>query len=98
MTSPPNKFGPLLRAAREARGLSLRDLAGKVPISLAYLHRCETGADVPSDVRIGQLAKALQVPVGPLQRAAAGARLWSAAMREEPGHTAPQAQQLATCV
>ena len=53
--------GPLLRAMREERGLSLRELGRLTDIDHAYIHRLETGAkEAPSDEVIVKLTRALK--------------------------------------
>ena len=57
------RFGERLRELRRAKGLTLRDLAGKVGVGFTYLSRAENErlqyGDYPSDALIGKLAKAL---------------------------------------
>ena len=54
-------LGTVLRALREKRGLSLRELGQLAEVDHAYIHRLETGAkESPSDDVIGRLARALK--------------------------------------
>jgi PTS system nitrogen regulatory IIA component len=56
-------FGPALRVLRLAAGASLRDVAGAVGVSSAYLSRVENGHDpAPTPDRIIGIASALGVP------------------------------------
>ncbi len=38
-----NAFGPLLRALRKARGLTIKRVARELQVSTAYLHNVEDG-------------------------------------------------------
>lgn len=59
MSSPA--LGLVLRALRERRGLSLRELGLLAEIDHAYVHRLETGAkESPSDEVLTKLARALK--------------------------------------
>jgi transcriptional regulator with XRE-family HTH domain len=52
-------LGVLLRSLREARGLSLRELAQLAGIDHAYVHRLETGdKESPSDEVLSKLIRA----------------------------------------
>lgn len=53
------KFGQALRAAREAAGLSQRELSERVPIADKYLSRVELGSSSVSLYVASRLAKAL---------------------------------------
>ena len=53
-------LGSVLRALREKRGLSLRELGQLAEVDHAYIHRLETGAkEAPSEEVLGKLARAL---------------------------------------
>jgi transcriptional regulator with XRE-family HTH domain len=54
-------LGLLLRSLRDARGLSLRELAQLAGIDHAYVHRLETGdKESPSDEVLSKLIRALK--------------------------------------
>lgn len=54
-------LGSVLRALREKRGLSLRELGHLSEVDHAYIHRLETGAkESPSEEVLGKLARALK--------------------------------------
>ena len=58
-----NRFGQRVRELRQAKGLSLRDLAPHVGVGFTYLSKVETGrldfGDYPSEALIHKLAEAL---------------------------------------
>lgn len=55
------KFGALLKALRQARGLSLRELGALARTDHAYLYRLETGAkDTPSASMVAAIMRALK--------------------------------------
>lgn len=58
-----NRFGQKVRELRQAKGLSLRDLAPHVGVGFTYLSKVETGrldfGDYPSEALIHKLAEAL---------------------------------------
>lgn len=57
---PDSALGRWLRVLREARNLTLREVAQRSEVDHAYIHRLETGAkEAPSDDVIGKLAAAL---------------------------------------
>jgi transcriptional regulator with XRE-family HTH domain len=54
-------LGSVLRALREKRGLSLRELGQLAEVDHAYIHRLETGAkESPSEEVLGKLTRALK--------------------------------------
>ena len=57
-------FGDTIRQLRQAKGLTLRDLASQVDVGFTYLSRVETGTmtygDYPSEALIHRLADALE--------------------------------------
>jgi HTH-type transcriptional regulator, competence development regulator len=54
-------LGSVLRALREKRGLSLRELGQLAEVDHAYIHRLETGAkESPSEEVLSKLARALR--------------------------------------
>lgn len=57
------KVGEIIRADRKAMGLSLEELAKKVEIGVATLHRIETGATSPSLDLILKIAAQIHRPV-----------------------------------
>lgn len=62
-----DSFGETLRALRQAAGLTLDDLVRRTGISKSYLSQLETGAyETPSDEKVIQLARALDVAPGAL--------------------------------
>src|SRR5947209_5087915 len=56
-------FGQRVRQLRQARGMTLRDLAPKVGVGFTYISKIENGnldfGDYPSEALIRKLAKAL---------------------------------------
>jgi transcriptional regulator with XRE-family HTH domain len=57
-------LGALLRAQRQAKGLSLRELATRTGISNAYLSELERGRHEPSLSVLRAIASALDTPLG----------------------------------
>ncbi len=56
-------FGATLRLMRLESGLGLRELAGRLGVSSAYLSRVENGLDAaPTPARLAAMAKELRVP------------------------------------
>ena len=64
-------FGKALRAAREAAGLTQRQLAEKADVADKYLSRVEVGAATPSIFVASKFAAALGLPLDILTTAAA---------------------------
>lgn len=64
-------FGKALRAAREAAGLTQRELAEKADVADKYLSRVEVGAATPSIFIASKFARALGLPLDVLTTAAA---------------------------
>lgn len=63
-TLPPFAVGPRVRVLREARRLSLSDLAQRAGISKAYLSQLENDpGKKPSAEIVWRLARALDVPI-----------------------------------
>jgi len=54
-------LGNRIRAAREAKGLSLRDLARRVQLDYGYLSKIENGAVSPSAEALSALAEVLEL-------------------------------------
>jgi transcriptional regulator with XRE-family HTH domain len=60
MKSSVAPFGAKLRAMREAKGLGLRELAGRAGISPAFLSKIEVGKEkAPAEPKVRALAKIL---------------------------------------
>lgn len=61
MTVNAQKFGPLVRREREAKGIGLREMAHKIGVSPTYLSKVERG-EVPPPVegRIRVIARILE--------------------------------------
>lgn len=59
-------FGHALKAAREAAGLTQRELAERADVADKYLSRVEVGAATPSAFIATKLAKALGIPLDTL--------------------------------
>jgi len=58
---PESALGRWLKVLRDARSLSLREVAQRSEVDHAYIHRLETGAkESPSDDVINRLANALK--------------------------------------
>lgn len=58
---PPAAFGPMLRAARQAAGLSLRAAAWRCRISFSFLAAMERGEKSPSQSTAGALISVLGI-------------------------------------
>ncbi|MCL5266262.1 MAG: helix-turn-helix domain-containing protein [Chloroflexi bacterium] len=67
MTEAAKIFGEQLRRLREAKGIGLRELAERIPISHTALDRYELGHRLPSDVIMRSIARALDVPYDELR-------------------------------
>jgi transcriptional regulator with XRE-family HTH domain len=63
-------LGGLLRTARVARGLSLRELSAQTNVSNAYLSELERGLHEPSLSVLRAIASALGTPLGPMLESA----------------------------
>ena len=63
-----SRIGEIIRESRKAKGLTLEQLARKVRISVASLHRVETGSSSPSLVLLPRLARAVDRPIVTLFR------------------------------
>ncbi len=61
-------FGTYLRQLREAKNISLRELAKRIGVSGAFLSDIELGRRFPSPEKIELLAKEIGVPVEELQK------------------------------
>lgn len=62
-------FGAALRAAREARGETLEDVAARIPrLDPRYLGEIELGWHAPTIVTCKRIADALEVPLAELVR------------------------------
>jgi transcriptional regulator with XRE-family HTH domain len=92
-------LGALLRAARLAKGLSLRELSARTSVSNAYLSELERGRHEPSLGVLTAIASALDAPLGAmLVRAGVldddeqNDRAWDteAAIERDPGLSEPQ--------
>lgn len=64
-------FGQALKTAREAAGLTQRELAERADLADKYLSRVEVGAATPSIFVATKLSTALGVPLDTLTTAAA---------------------------
>jgi transcriptional regulator with XRE-family HTH domain len=58
---PAEDFGAVLKARREARGLTRRDLVDASGLSYPYISQLETGSRLPSHKSLARLARALHV-------------------------------------
>ncbi|WP_030609591.1 TetR family transcriptional regulator [Streptomyces fulvoviolaceus] len=65
-TSSQEQVGARLRAARKARGMSLRALAGRIGVSPATMSQVELGRTGLSVSRLGEIARVLGTTVGDL--------------------------------
>lgn len=59
-------LGERIRELREATDLSLRELAGKIEVSAAFMSDVELGRRYPSDKHLAALAKELGTTLGDL--------------------------------
>ncbi len=66
MASKSIKIGEQVRAYREARRLTLSDLAKKSAVSRSYLYQVESGISSPTEDKLSSLAEALDVTVADL--------------------------------
>lgn len=65
------KFGPLLRLARKAAGLSIPDMAALLCVSAGYISNVETGKSAPlPDEKIKRVAECFGISEAPLLSAA----------------------------
>ncbi|HKO56006.1 MAG TPA: helix-turn-helix transcriptional regulator, partial [Thermoanaerobaculia bacterium] len=68
MQPPKQTFGQRLRELREAKDLSLRELAAKSNISPPFLSDIELGRRFPSEETLKALAAALHLPQSALEQ------------------------------
>jgi transcriptional regulator with XRE-family HTH domain len=61
-------LGQRLRELRDKADLSLRELAKRIGVSSAFLSDIELGRRFPSEVILGKLASALNVPLEDLKK------------------------------
>lgn len=54
-------LGQFIRELREARGMSLRDLASRIKVSAPFMSDVERDRRDPSDQRIAEIARELEV-------------------------------------
>jgi transcriptional regulator with XRE-family HTH domain len=71
---PDPALGPLLRAAREDRGLRREQVAADAGITLSTLGNVERGEADPSWSTVRAIAAALELPLAELGRRVEGAR------------------------
>jgi transcriptional regulator with XRE-family HTH domain len=83
----PKAFGPMLREARQARGLTAKQLGDAVGLSTSFILGCERGETTPPSLtKIYRLADELQINRDSLAAAAGKmsrqklAHLWSTAL------------------
>lgn len=55
------KFGPSIRAAREGKGISLRDLAKRIEVSPTFLSKVETEDWKPKEEKLRKIASILEM-------------------------------------
>ncbi|MBR8743919.1 helix-turn-helix domain-containing protein [Nocardiopsis sp. MG754419] len=83
------RFGERIRTLRTARGLSLRELAGRLEISASALSQIERGKMRPSVTRLYQIMGELNVPMaavfGPETSEPAAPDAFTTPMGEAPG-------------
>ncbi len=60
------RFGPVVRQLREARGWSQERLAGRAELNRSYMGEIERAAAIPSLATAAKLARALDVPLSEL--------------------------------
>jgi transcriptional regulator with XRE-family HTH domain len=95
---PGTGLGPRLRAAREERGLSVRELARRIGCSASLISQIERGVSVPSVGVLYSLATSLgsssdYLLFGSLSAGAAGAGGAAGAAAPEPGAARPIVQR-----
>ncbi len=83
------RFGALLRSAREERGWTRRKLAQRAGLTEQYLGIVEQGGNVPTLSTILELTEVLGVDVGDIMRQLAAART----ARPAPPPLPPPAEQ-----
>jgi HTH-type transcriptional regulator, competence development regulator len=70
MISGKEKFGAFIRREREAKGLSLRDMAKKIKVSPTFLSKVETEDWKPGEEKLRKIAEVIGCdPVDLLARA-----------------------------
>ncbi len=69
------RLGLRLRALRQARGLSLRDLAARVPCSASFLSTLERGGTDVSATMLGKIARAVGLDAADLLPSSRGGQL-----------------------
>ena len=61
MAELPNSIGARIRQIRKSRGVSMRTLAKRLKVKVAYIYDIEHGRRYPTDARISQVARTLHV-------------------------------------
>ena len=59
MVSGREKFGTFIRREREAKGLSLRDMAKKIKVSPTFLSKVETEDWKPGEEKLRKIAEVI---------------------------------------
>src|SRR5262245_43681760 len=59
MTSANERFGAFIRREREAKGLSLRDMAKKIKVSPTFLSKVETEDWKPGEEKVLKIAEVI---------------------------------------
>jgi transcriptional regulator with XRE-family HTH domain len=62
--TPPPELGPMLRAARERKGIGQRQASASAGLGRSYVGLVEAGRRTPSRVAAEQLAEALDLTEG----------------------------------
>lgn len=64
-----SNFGTKLKAARQAAGMTVRQLAEAIAVSPSWVSMVETGKSLPGPERVGDIARALGIDEGEFLRA-----------------------------
>ncbi len=82
------QLGPRIRALRQARRLTLRDVAARAGVTESFLSQVERDVASPSIATVGRIARALDLVDRPAVRRGAGrAAAWSGGRRGDASPT-----------
>ena len=75
------QLGPRIRALRQARRLTLRDVAARSGVTESFLSQVERDVASPSIATVGRIARALDLSIASCSPRSRRAAAWSGARR-----------------